>query len=269
MRRCSTILAVGLGILATAPAAQAAFPGANGDLAFPQGRGSIRDQSPVDLFSLSAKGATRRLAGGAGYQGAPAYAPDGKRFAYASDGVLVAAGRRLALGRPAGEPAWSADGKSLAFTSGGDVYSVAATGRGVRRLTRDGSNSSPVWAPRGARLAFVHAGSLITAHPDGSGRTVIATRVLSADWAPDGKRLVAVRRVGESAELWLLDASGRNARRLTTGGDDLAARWSPDGTRIAFVRAGDVWTIALDGTGLRRVTHAGDVGAALAWQPLR
>src|SRR4051794_1861075 len=259
-----SLIAAVLGCALAAPAAHASFPGANGVLAFPAGAASIRNQDPVDLYASDGPDVLVRLAGGAGYQGAPAYAPDGKRFAYASDGTIVVVdrngSRRLALGRPAGEPAWSADGRTLAFTSAGDVYSVPVAGGRARRLTRDGTDSSPVWAPRGGRLAFVHAGSLVTVHPDGSGRTVISTRVLQADWSPDARRLVAVRRVGERAELWVLDAGGRNARRLTSGADDLAARWSPDGTRIAFVRGGDVWTVAVDGTGARRVTASGDVG---------
>src|SRR3954469_19652259 len=132
-RRPLVSLALAVGILATPQPAVAAFPGVNGDLAFPQGRGSIRAQSPVALFSLSAKGATRRLAGGAGYQGAPAWSADGRRLAYASDGALVGVTgghvQRLALGRPAGEPAWAPDGARLAFTSAGDVFTVRADGR--------------------------------------------------------------------------------------------------------------------------------------------
>src|SRR2546423_8868821 len=87
--------AVLLACALAAPAARASFPGVNGALAFPAGAASIRDQDPVELFAADGTGAVRLLAGGAGYQGAPAWSADGRRLAYASDGVLViAAGDR-------------------------------------------------------------------------------------------------------------------------------------------------------------------------------
>src|SRR3954468_3137620 len=86
-----------------APAAHASFPGINGEIAFPAGAGSIRDRSPVDLFTTAGPDTLHRLAGGAGAQGGPAWSADGRRLAYASDGVLVIVSgrnrRRIAVGR--------------------------------------------------------------------------------------------------------------------------------------------------------------------------
>src|SRR5256885_810097 len=115
---------------------------------------------------------------------------------------------RLALGQPAGEPAWSPDGRRLAFISRGDVYSVRAGGRGLRRLTTDGTNSGPSWSVRG-RLAFVHAATLVVAQAGGTHATTLTDRVVSADWAPDGRHLVVVRRAADAnqfGELWVLGA---------------------------------------------------------------
>src|SRR4051794_27013161 len=153
-----SLIAAVLGCALAAPAAHASFSGANGVLLFPAGAASIRNQDPVDLFASDGSDVLVRLAGGAGYQGSPAYAPGGKRFAYASDGVLVVGGRRLALGRPAGDPAFSPDGAHLAFISRRDVYTVAVNGRGVRRGTTDRTNSPPGWAPHRRPDPLVPAG---------------------------------------------------------------------------------------------------------------
>jgi Tol biopolymer transport system component len=267
-------LAAATAVLASSDA-RASFPGANGAIAFAAGPGSVRDQSAVDLFSRAASGATRRVARGAGYDGAPAWSADGRRLAYVSDGVLVVVSggrsRRLGLGLPAGEPSWSPDGTRLAFTSGGDVFTVRRDGRGRRRVTSDGGNAAPAWSPDGTALAYIRAGVLVLARHDGSALPVaLAAGALSADWAPDGGRLVVVRRSADAdqhAELWVVSADG-SEQQLTAGHDDLAARWSPDGRQVAFVRDGDVWTVPSSGGEARRVTSAGDIGAALAWQPL-
>ena len=60
--------------------------------------------------------------------------------------------------------------------------------------------------------------------------------------------------------LWVMDLDGRNRRPITDdeGGPDFEPAVAPDGTRIAFTsgRSGveDIWTVNLDGTGLRNLT---------------
>ncbi len=69
--------------------------------------------------------------------------------------------------------------------------------------------------------------------------------VIDADWSPDGKSIVMTSWVGESAGaffkyLYLVDANGRNRRRISAVGSDLRYEsdgdpvWSPDGKQIAF-----------------------------------
>lgn len=64
----------------------------------------------------------------------------------------------------------------------------------------------------------------------------------SPEWSPDGKRIAYVltkadlARSAYDADVWVIDADGRNDRRLTFApGTDTRPRWSPDGTRIAFL----------------------------------
>jgi TolB protein len=54
-------------------------------------------------------------------------------------------------------------------------------------------------------------------------------------------------------------------RRLTTGGGFARPRWSPDGRSIAYLKAGQLWTMRADGTGQRRLTTRPAAGPS--WSP--
>ncbi len=231
--------------------------------------------------------------------GLPAWAPGGRRLAV----VIAHAGtRQIAtinadgtglrrLTAPPGfstAPVWSPDGRQIAFVSHRDhpnpeLYVMRGDGGGQTRLTRDGVLLRPgvlhsVWLPGGGRLAYVARVGLAEQAiwvVDASGGTPrrISTGYAPA-WSPDGRRLAfVVARVGD-AQIYVMDATGKNVRRITPAGTHLLPAWSPDGRWIAFVsiRGSDLalWVMRPDGTGQRRLGPIwGDLSLLplFAWRP--
>jgi Tol biopolymer transport system component len=149
-------------------------------------------------------------------------------------------GRRIRIAPHSALPidgAWSPDGKRIAF-SGGDATS--SQGGGYRAIYTSDS--------RGKDVHLVYEAK---AGPSYSVFLFIPS------WSPDGKRLsFSVDGAGP----WVVDADGRNARRLASLGVGEWAAWSPDGSKLAFAgrtKAGDesVYSVRADGTGLRRLTR--------------
>jgi Tol biopolymer transport system component len=90
------------------------------------------------------------------------------------------------------------------------------------------------------------------------------------DVSPDGQ-WVAFTEAGVQEDLFVARVDGTELRRLTDDGfRDRGPAWAPDGTRVAFYsdRAGDynLWLIRPDGSGLERLTHAGNPGFPI-WSP--
>jgi TolB protein len=86
-------------------------------------------------------------------------------------------------------------------------------------------------------------------------------------WSPDGKRIV-FRRHFSTNQLWIMNADGTGAFRLTSNMQDYAESpaWSPDGHTIAFKNGHNA--IALindDGTNQRELSNAN--AAFPAWSP--
>ena len=94
-------------------------------------------------------------------------------------------------------------------------------------------------------------------------------------WSPDGRSIVfAMTPAGATdeneSEIYLIDANGRELRRLTNApGDDSHPHWSVDGKRIYFNSARgtpnlkadwgkqsiDIYSMAADGSDVRRITN--------------
>lgn len=88
-------------------------------------------------------------------------------------------------------------------------------------------------------------------------------------WSPDGREIAFTSKRGGSLDLYVMDASGENTRRLTsTKDDDAHPTWSPDGTRIAFARGdGDLYVIPVAGGAATKLTATLMPEYEPAWSP--
>ncbi|MEO6145050.1 MAG: hypothetical protein ABIP19_13820 [Dermatophilaceae bacterium] len=110
------------------------------------------------------------------------------------------------------------------------------------------------WAPDGARIAFegwddsdpARTGIYTARYPDGGDLLRVTNRPgavhdVPLDYSPDGHRLVFYRSVGVDPDphvggsLWTVAVDGSGARRISGSARPADwARWSKDGTRILF-----------------------------------
>jgi Tol biopolymer transport system component len=148
--------------------------------------------------------------------------------------------------------AWSPDGSRIAFQSTregrDDIFLLDLQTGATRRLTDGrGFNEYPSWSPDGRWILFN------------------STR--------DGVRDTA--GTGYYRDLYLMRPDGSDIHRLAehTGTFNFAA-WNPDGRSLVLEsdRAGpwDVYTMAVDGSGLQQLTHHERIGGSAGfprWSP--
>ncbi len=136
-------------------------------------------------------------------------------------------------------PSFSPDGKQIAFESdrGGSqqIYVMNADGSNPHRISYGGGkNGTPVWSPRGDLIAFTKQGGgfhIGVMHTDGSGERIISNgwEDEGPTWAPNGRVLMYSRTLqgGRGSQIWSVDITGRNERRVLTPGDASDPAWSP------------------------------------------
>jgi TolB protein len=272
--------------------AEAAYPGANGRIAFLSNPGGER----FDLFTMRPDGTDARLvARGASVYSPPSWSPDGRRLVYTTARSRLAtvsaanASRRVYpfLGWWG---TWSPGGSRIAFENrAGGIDIVAATGGKPRTLiadtgARDFSKWNPSWSPDGTRIAYVSGdglrrGAIWTIElADGTRRRLttgdrLGNIDLAPDWSPDGQAIAFQRYLDCQkgtchSAVFTIPASG-GAPRLVARNASWPS-WSPDGRQIAFRRrgrSGDIWVMNADGSNARRITMKTASEVHPDWQP--
>ena len=260
-----------LSALVVAGPAGAAFPGADGEIAF----SSNRDAGAGEIYAISPSGgAATRITFPTGGNADPAFSPDGTR---------------------------------IAFNKGGDIHVMDADGMnpdgtGTRRVTSlAGAEGEPTWSPDGTRIAYVANSvdvdggtdpEIWAVNADGSGRARLTDNAFpdtQPAWSPPGDKIafVSERRTAPfndtNSNVYVMDADGANQTNLTPNqadpiyqGHDENPDWSPTGDKIAYVHGNtpaggglpDIWTMDPNGANKLNVSNnnlSSDVMPA--WSP--
>ena len=189
---------------------------------------------------------------------------------------------------------FSPDGNRVAYGSAGDVpgpYVIDADG-GIPRslgppcsLCGEQLPESAAWSPDASPIAFIdftedsstygnHAYGVSFVNADGTGLKELLVHLPwggagGIAWSPDGSRLVlSMHSEGHNprGRIYVVDADGSGLTRITRDGNNRWPAWSPDGSRIAFVRGHRLFTMAADGSDMRRVEGVEPDGP-IAWNP--
>ena len=181
----------------------------------------------------------------------PRFSPDGNRVALTLESggnsdIYVMDLRSRSLQRLTTDPAidtapsFSPDGRQITFESdrGGSqqIYVMNADGSGQRRISfGSGRNGTPVWSPRGDMIAFTKQDKgrfdIGVMRADGTSERLISSgwEDEGPTWAPNGRVLMFTRSLqgGRGSQIWSVDVTGRNERRVLTPGSASDPAWSP------------------------------------------
>jgi Tol biopolymer transport system component len=293
----ATLLGIGLGLPARS---RAAFPGANGRVAYDSNQGGA---DPEIMSGLPDGSGSVQLTTNTVDDKQPAWSADGKKVAYSHfnsvSGVfeiwtMSADGSGQAPAASAAQslthPTWSRDGSRIAF-----VYAFSPTDDDIYRVDTSGLNANftsventadnerdPAYAPNSNKIAFSRSSGgpyeLWTVDDSGSAPTVVLARaghnLTEPNWSPDGAQFAYQYQFSATDEdVYRVDTDGTNNGAVTADAvNERAPAWAPEGNMIAYGRVGsdvEIYTVNPDGTGRTPLeTRAATADDQPDWQPV-
>ncbi|MFC3059208.1 Tol-Pal system beta propeller repeat protein TolB [Paenirhodobacter populi] len=170
---------------------------------------SLEQNGNTDLYKSSATGGSPvRLTNSPAIETAPSFSPDGSRIVFESD-----------------------------RSGGQQIYIMSASGGEPTRISfGDGRYGTPVWSPRGDLIAFTKQSGgrffIGVMRTDGSEERLLTASYLDEGptWAPNGRVIMFTREApgaGGGAQLFSVDITGRNLRKVGNPGGASDPSWGP------------------------------------------